>query len=201
MIDPHDITNFERSEEELEEFLLFAVSVAGKTAEVQAKKLDKFLNLVSLPEKYTPFEKIRYLIVNRFCSLRRYLKKVKLGKYSLLEDSFRSLSFSNVDLRSISCKDLQSFPGIGPKTSRFFILHSRSSAEVACLDTHILKWLSEYLDGVEVPKSTPRNSEYKNLESRFIEICNLNNVHPAKLDLKIWKMYNTNNEEEVDSVF
>ncbi len=200
MINPHDITNFERSEKELEEFLLFAVSVAGKTAEVQADKLDQFLNLVPLPEYYSPFEKVRYLVLKSYCSLNNYLKTVKLGKYSLLEDSFRSLSFSNIDLRSISCKDLQSFPGIGPKTSRFFILHSRLNAGVACLDTHILKWLSEYLNEVDVPNSTPRRSEYNTLESRFIEICNSNNVHPAKLDLKIWKMYNKNNEEEIASV-
>jgi len=189
MIDPHEITNFDRSDEELEEFLLFAVSVAGKTAEVQADKLDQFLNLVPLPENYFPFEKVRYLVLKRFCSLDALLRKVKLGKYSLLVDSFRSLAFSNVDLRSVSCKDLQSFPGIGPKTSRFFILHSRTNAEVACLDTHILKWLSEYLDDVDVPSSTPRSSEYRALESRFLEICDSKNVHPAKLDLKIWKMY------------
>lgn len=200
MIDPNNITDFDRSESELEEFLLFAVSVAGKTAEVQAGKLDRFLNLVPLNLKYSPFEKVRFLVLNSHCSLERVLREVKLGKYSLLTDSFRSLSFSDVDLRRVSYRELMSFPGIGPKTSRFFVLHSRPDASVACLDTHILKWLSKQLDIFEVPNSTPTGVKYKELEEKFIEISKSKNIHPAKLDLQIWRSFN-NEDKKVPSAF
>jgi hypothetical protein len=46
MITPTTITNYNRTEEELEEFLLFSILVAGKGAEQQAKKLDAFLAFI-----------------------------------------------------------------------------------------------------------------------------------------------------------
>ncbi len=45
MIDPRKVTKFDRTPEELEEFLLFSVVVAGKGAFQQAKKLDEFIKL------------------------------------------------------------------------------------------------------------------------------------------------------------
>lgn len=192
MIDPKNITDFNRTEKELQEFLLFAVSVAGKTASVQAEKLEKFLKGVPIKNSLTPFQKIRFLVLKDFCSLDRSLRSVKIGKYSLLTDSFRSLSFSGINLRNISHSELQEFPGIGPKTSRFFILHSRPTASVACLDTHILKWLSSQFPNQQIPNTTPTGKEYRDIEEKFLDICKKKNEHPAELDLKIWRSYNEN---------
>jgi hypothetical protein len=43
MIDPYNITNYNRTEGELQKFLLFCIVVAGKTAYIQAQKLEEFL--------------------------------------------------------------------------------------------------------------------------------------------------------------
>ena len=42
-IDPYNITKYDRTEEELQLFLLFCIVVAGKTAYIQAEKLEQFL--------------------------------------------------------------------------------------------------------------------------------------------------------------
>jgi hypothetical protein len=41
-VDPYNITKYNRTEAELECFLLFCIVVAGKTAYIQARKLDEF---------------------------------------------------------------------------------------------------------------------------------------------------------------
>ena len=43
MIDPSNVTNPARTPTELEEFLLFCVVVAGKNADQQTRKLERFL--------------------------------------------------------------------------------------------------------------------------------------------------------------
>ena len=40
MVNPYDITNYNRTQNELQEFLLFTIVVAGKTAYIQAQKQD-----------------------------------------------------------------------------------------------------------------------------------------------------------------
>ena len=71
MINPYQITNYDRSSSELEEFLLFCIVVAGKTAYIQAQKLEDFLlkhwqndDIASLSykvlnEEFSPFTDVR----------------------------------------------------------------------------------------------------------------------------------------------
>ena len=49
-IDPYNITNFQRSDAELELFLLFCIVVAGKTAYIQSEKLDLFLGKTNVAD-------------------------------------------------------------------------------------------------------------------------------------------------------
>ena len=62
-IDPYNITNYSRTEEELQLFLLFCIVVAGKTAYIQAEKLEQFLCSVNerlmMPEFVSPFQTIK----------------------------------------------------------------------------------------------------------------------------------------------
>ena len=44
-VDPYNITKYNRTKAELECFLLFCIVVAGKTAYIQAQKLDEFLKI------------------------------------------------------------------------------------------------------------------------------------------------------------
>jgi thermostable 8-oxoguanine DNA glycosylase len=181
MIDPHDITNFNRTNGELQEFLLFGICAAGKTAAIQAEKLADFLQL---SEGETPFEKVRRMIANG--SLEDNLRKVKLGKYRILEPGFRQLAEDDPDLETISEKGLMQYTGIGQKTAKFFLLHSREDVTVACLDTHVLAWLREigYEDAPRQPRS---KKEYDFYERVFLNEAEMRGQHPAHLDLKIWK--------------
>jgi len=93
----------------------------------------------------------------------------------------------DLNLRTCTLEDLLKIHGVGNKTARFFLLHTRAGCEYAVLDTHILKWMRNR--GEDVPKSTPTNSKvYRELEKRFRYLSRL--AHPsltdAQIDLLIW---------------
>jgi thermostable 8-oxoguanine DNA glycosylase len=185
MITPTTITNFNRTEAELEEFLLFAILVAGKGAEQQAKKLEAFLKHSMYEYVGMPFDHIAFL--NHWDSLETQMREFKLGQYKRIGHAFREiLKFKN-RLKLISLEELESVKGIGSKTARFFILHSRPNSNCAVLDTHILKWLKNL--GYNVPKSTPSKKYYNQIENWFLDEADKRNVSPADLDLMIWKSY------------
>lgn len=86
---------------------------------------------------------------------------------------------------------LEYIPGVGMKTSRFFLLHSDINYKdtIAILDTHILKFMKENIDN-SAPKSTPTNSnKYKYWEDKFLLWCEENNKDAAEFDLEVWKSY------------
>jgi thermostable 8-oxoguanine DNA glycosylase len=182
MIESSEVTNFNRSEIELQEYLLFCTCAAGKTSVIQAKKLEEFLYPSTLIGK-TPFEYIDHLESKG--KLMPTLQYVKLGQYSRLYDLFKCVTA--VDVETVSIEELEKIPGIGPKTSRFFVLHSRPNQQVAVLDTHILSWLRENTNGVTIPRSTPQStSRYKTIEKLFIAEANKRNINIETFDLQIW---------------
>lgn len=182
MIDPSDITDFDRTESELQEFFLFTVVVAGKTAYIQANKLEMFLKNAWL-KSMTPFEYIDYLIKKDH--LREMVCEVKLGQYNRLTTVFKNST--KLDLSTVTTDELEKIPGIGPKTSRFFLLHSRPNQKFAVLDTHVLTWLGENVANLVVPKTTPQSpSRYKTLESIFLKEAKKRNITPEDFDLQIW---------------
>src|SRR5580698_1559120 len=154
MIDPNNVTNASRTAAELEEFLLFCVVVAGKNADQQAAKLERFLS------GRKPFAHIR--ASHKGGTLDDQLKAVRLGKYALLGRSFRELAHSRIDLATCTWEELTGFPGIGIKTSKFFILHSRAAQMHGVLDTHVLAWMREHWSSAapgraEVPRHSPQD--------------------------------------------
>jgi hypothetical protein len=190
MIDPSNITNFDRTDAELEEFALFAAAVAGKTAKIQAEKLDDFLSKIE--KDYSngdgPFGLVQKTVFDS--TLENRMRSVKLGKYSLLVPCYRAMSLVDRSgehwLRSVDVETLKKYPGIGNKTARFFVMHSREDTEVATLDTHVLSWMDENLD-VNVHERAPRSDrEYERLEHHFLQECERRGRHPAHLDLEIW---------------
>jgi len=89
-------------------------------------------------------------------------------------------------LRTVPVETLKKYPGIGDKTARFFVMHSREDTEVATLDTHVLSWMDENLD-VDVHPDGPRSTrEYERLEHHFLNEAERRGRHPAHLDLEIW---------------
>ena len=195
MITPTTITNFNRTEAELEEFLMFAILVAGKGAEQQAKKLDAFLkqqqfaNTISQEHgnTWTPFDELELQIQNDY--LDRNMRKYKLGQYNRIGKAFRGILKFKDNLKNVTIEQLESIKGIGSKTARFFVLHSRPDAQVGVLDTHILKWLTE--KGYKVPKATPPKKKYAEIEKLFLQEATFHLMSPADLDLAIWKSYAT----------
>jgi thermostable 8-oxoguanine DNA glycosylase len=197
MITPTTITNYNRTEAELEEFLLFAILVAGKKAEMQAKKLDSFLFQSGLCNM-TPFEAIEHLLKlgeSRYYTIGNNplvicMKSHKLGQYKRLYNAFKGILDFKGRLSKVTIDELESVYGVGSKTTRFFVLHSRPNAQVACLDTHILKWM----DGQgykNIPKATPPKKKYAEIEKLFLQEAIRHQMTPADLDLTIWKSYAT----------
>ena len=180
-IDPKNITKFDRSQEELEFFWLFCILVAGKNADwASLKLLDLFRNK---PEDQTPFEFLKTHLVD----LNNILVANKVGQYRRIQKAIeQSLE---IDLRTASVGDLMEIHGVGPKTARFFILHTRRDAECAVLDTHILKWMRSLVDPIfEVPASTPPTNKYQTLEFVAIKLMKTHfpNISLAEADLLIW---------------
>lgn len=195
MINPYCITNFNRNISELQELLLFCILVAGKTAHIQAKKLEEFLSesklTVNIFDNITPFDLLAKL--HERDELMEKIKKAKLGQYNKIYNAFVYLIQNKIDLNNCTTEELEKIPGVGLKTSRFFILHSRKVNNIAVLDVHILKFLGTL--GFNVPKSTPNKKNYYFLEQKFLEYCQSHNLQPAEADLEIWKSYARKKQE------
>ena len=178
--DPKDIIRYDRTIEELEEFVLFTISVAGKSAITTARILDKFLQ-PAREYNLSPFDYIRLL---SFDELTTNLKNTGFGCYNNRTKSFKSLVDTNLDLRNCDINDLEQIYGIGPKTARFFVLFSRPGANVAVLDTHVLTFLRE--KGYDVPKATPCGKKYLEIEQMFLTEAQKQDRPIVEYDLMIW---------------
>ena len=186
-INPKKITDFNRTKADLELFAVFAVCVAGKNAQQTADKVnDNFRDVATPTKQLTPFEAIKNLVnIKVFVA---YLKMAKMGQYRRIYRALRDLVESGIDLKTCTVEELEAIHGIGPKTSRFIIMHSRPNQRLATLDTHILRWMRD--QGIETPKATPQSKKlYKELEQKFLTLCDKCAILPSQLDLKIWKQY------------
>jgi thermostable 8-oxoguanine DNA glycosylase len=185
MIDPVNFTNFNLSEEQLQEYILFSIAVSGKNATTTAKILDKFLIYIKeIINGKDWFSCIKEASVIH--SLPELLKSFGFGCYNLKSRGFLEIASSGLDLKNCSTLDLEKISGIGYKTSRFFILHTRPNAKVSCLDVHILRWMKKY--GYEnIPSQTPSSKKvYMDIEYKFLQLCEKLNKDPAVMDLEIW---------------
>ena len=200
MINPYQITNYNRRSSELEEFLLFCIVVAGKTAYIQAQKLEDFLVSVNkrlmMPENINPFQTLKS--AEQHGILMEEILKAKLGQYKKIYSGFKYICSNQYDLNKMTPELLEKIPGVGMKTSRFFLLHSDAfyKEKIAILDTHILKFIKENIDD-KAPKSTPTiRVTYKYWEDRFLFWCEQNNKNVADFDLEVWKSFARTKPEE-----
>ena len=192
-VDPYNITNYDRTKDELECFLLFCIVVAGKTAYIQARKLDEFLTSINkrlmMPEHVNPFQSLKS--AEQHGILMEEILKAKLGQYKKIYNGFKYITEHEYDLTRMTPDLLERIPGVGMKTSRFFLLHSDKNYKdiIAILDTHILKFIKENIDD-RAPKSTPSiRVTYKYWEDLFLYWCQCNNKNVADFDLEVWKSY------------
>ena len=192
-VDPYNITKYDRTKAELECFLLFCIVVAGKTAYIQARKLDEFLTSVNtrlmMPKHINPFQSLKS--AEQHGILMQEIQKAKLGQYNKIYKAFKYITENEYDLTRTTPDQLELIPGVGMKTSRFFLLHSdiKYKDYIAILDTHILKFIKENIDN-RAPKSTPTiKVTYKYWEDLFLYWCQCNNKNVADFDLEVWKSY------------
>ncbi len=208
MIEVNNIINFNRTDEELEELILFLVAVAGKNADTTARQLDNFL---AVPQNdITPFEWVKLLADSPKIDLKTRLKEYGFGCQTRLARAFTELVNSGINLRTCSLEDLTKIHGIGRKSASCFLAWTRKGVRVAMLDTHLLKWLKlkqeqarklrvgatgnieawrPFLE-LEMPKSTPTSKRvYDLLEEYYLEWCETARVDPIEMDLEIWRSY------------
>ena len=211
MVDPRNVTKYDRTTDELEEYLLFCIAVANKNADVVSAALDRIIsdgrqklrerdlvvsswvNSTSV-QHYSPFEVLHYLGAQGL--LADALKNNGVGCFNRKSEYLYAAVTSGIDVKTCTVEELESLKGVGMKTARYFVLHSRANARVACLDTHVLKWLSYYTD-YEVPSASPPRKRYLELEQVFLRIADALGISPAVLDLRIWNKQRGSDEESL----
>lgn len=185
MIDPKNITNFNLSTYQLEENLCFWICVAGKNATAISKSLEKFFCEIDTGQPRKPFEAIKKQSIEY---LAQSLKRNGIGCFNIKARSLKEVASSNIDLKTCNVSELDDFFGIGPKTARCFVLHTRKDAKVAGLDTHLLKFLRE-MGYRNVPASTPSGKLYEKWEEIVCSLVQQLSIPMAEFDLSIWRYY------------
>lgn len=190
MIDPEKVTNYNQTDKELEEFILFWVCAAGKNGRTAARCLDDLLIRIG-GHDIGPFNAIKiwsyYEHPETLEGWPEMLRDNGIGCYNNKAKTMFQIAMSGFNLRTCTASNLESIYGIGPKTARCFLLHSRENAQVAGLDTHMLKHLRSL--GHDVPKHTPTGKKYLELEQIVLGLAKESNMSPAALDLSVWNKY------------
>lgn len=179
MNSPFQVTNFNRTDSELQKFWLFCLFVAGKNSDTQLSKLNKFLKRAEDAGK-TPFDYLKENLLD----LRNMLVAAKVGQYNRLVKAIEQSI--QLNLRDCTVNDLTKIYGVGPKTSRFFLLHSRKDVDCVVLDTHVLNWLREH--NVDAPQNTPSEPKYSELEgyAKALFGAYFDDLPMQEIDLLIW---------------
>ena len=189
LIDPKKITNFTRTTAELQSFFLFGLFCAGKNSDYAAKCLARLLHN---NDGETPFEVLKGLGET---GIYNTLLASRIGQYNRLTKAI--MSAVDLDLATCTLQDLMSVHGVGQKTARFFLLHTRPDCQCAVLDTHILKWLRD--NEVDAPTSTPTSiKQYMELEKQFLFLAreNFPFMSIADVDLTLWMKYSGRLEDD-----
>jgi len=195
-IDPDDITDFHLSKNRLEKVLLFWVCAAGHGGHQSSRALEKFLYLVNtwlrerdISPKKSPFAAMRQMdsLQNDPEWIQKFMALSGIGCHKNKSRAFREIIYSGINLRKCTVNELEGLRGIGPKTARCFLIHSRPDQQYAGLDTHILHYLRD--QGFDAPKTTPLGRKYRQLEIEFLRLAREAGKTVAELDLEIWLRY------------
>ena len=198
-VNPTDITDFNRDTNQLESFWLFCMFVAGKNSDYASRCLSKLIHVAMHSETTVSGGVFNYFKSIGEVGVHNALVASKVGQYGRLTKGI--MQSLDLDLETCTLDDLLAIHGVGNKTARFFLLHTRQGCDYAVLDTHILAWLRD--NGVEdAPKNTPTNSKkYQELEKQFRYLSRLRYPYlsDAQIDLLIWS--DQSNRISGDEVF
>lgn len=186
MIDASNITNYNLTDDGLEEMILFWVCAAGKNGTTATKLLNNLLLDIN-GFNLGFFNAIKKLLTKESLCIR--LKEHGIGCYTHKARTMWEIANSGLNLKTCLAEDLETIYGIGMKTSRCFIIHTREKAQYAGIDTHMLKNLKA--KGIkDVPKSTPSSKKlYERLEKEVLRLAQNAGMSPADYDLKVWNKY------------
>ena len=218
MIQPKRITRYDRNHPELELFLVFSVLVANKESERIADIVNKMFS-ISHDSKFNDLVKQEspltydvggglrihspmsfiHCLIEHYC-LHQWLKYWGTGQYNRISNCLKECTEKFLDpigkgtnLKVVSVEELERIHGIGPKTARFFVVHSQQNAQHAVLDTHIMKYMGSkygHYFKTRLGAITPSNPcIYKLIETLFLGEAAKQGMSPAELDLFIWKYY------------
>lgn len=184
MIDAANITNYTLSKTELEARIIFWILAAGKNGTRAAKITNAIVEEASGVSE-TLFEYLRLLDFEDTVNMCKYYKT---GCFGAKARSIYEICRTDLNLCTCTAEDLEKIYGIGMKTARCFIIHSRENAPYAGLDTHMLKYLKslEY----DVPKNTPSSKKlYLTIEKIVLNLARESGKTPADFDLSVWNKY------------
>lgn len=188
MVDPTNMTNYDLNDQELEEYILFCIAVAGKTAWVTASILDKLLKYAHTKYRIKGWQPFKAIKKFDQPMLKQAMLDHGFGCHEMKSKGFLAVANSGLNLRTCTMFDLIKFHGVKYKTANFFLLHTRKNSRQAVIDTHILKHLASL--GHKVPKSTPQSKKrYEELEKLFLDWADSQGRSLAELDLELWNKY------------
>lgn len=186
------------TQNQLEQFALQAIAVAGKSAQSTHAAIERFIG--SAESQYgpqTPFCHVLQLEADG--NLLAAVCASKMGNNKKNAKAFLEIARSGINLRTCSNHELEALYGIGKKTSRFFLLYTRPDAQHVVLDVHILKWLRDI--GHDAPASTPSNSlEYDKWSTVFALEADKLKMTIKELDRTVWNQYSTGKDVARDSL-
>ena len=166
MIDATKITNYNLSYDELQEYILFWILAAGKKGTRAAAIINDWVFNVKKTEYI--FDTLKTYSMDKLVNL---CIRYGTGCHTHKARSIYEIVHSNINLATCSPDELETIYGIGMKTARCFIIHSRENAPYAGLDTHLLKFLSKLELDIPVPKSTPTRKIYLQLEQIVLTLA------------------------------
>lgn len=162
---------------------LYTLVVAGKSAEFANEKVEAWRKRHVRPHEDT-FTAIRRLKADQ--NFVNSLREVGTGNYNKIDKAMDDALDLDKPLFKCSPEDLEEIHGVGPKTSRFFLVWATDRDDCAVLDTHVLDWMAD--QGYDVPEQTPStSSQYKKIEKDFIKEAEKRGTTPRELDLDIWE--------------
>jgi hypothetical protein len=183
MIDPTNITRYDRGDDDLEQFATFCVAVAGKNSTQASRKTQELCDHLGTGRPLWGLRGMEPGEIDRVCRV------VGLAPYARVVPALSALRYC--DLRAVTLSDLLTIRGIGHKTARMFLLHTRPGVEAVVLDVHILRWLKKSARMRSIPRATPGKTTtlYARIERRAIDFIKRN--HPgvsfAQFDLATWR--------------
>ncbi len=124
MVDPSKITKYDATEAELEELLLFWVLAAGGGS-TTARLLNELLIDIEA-HNMGAFNAFRLYTID---TLALELKEHGIGCHSHKARTIYELARADLNLKTCTAEDLELIYGIGMKTSRCFLIHSRKNTQ------------------------------------------------------------------------